>query len=412
GSTGAPSGPNQASDVGVTATTIRIGTIVAENGVLGDTFAPAATGLRAWVEWINAQGGISGRTVQLSTCDDREDRARTLECARRLVEQDKVFALVATNSRALGGAATYLNEQGVPVLGFPINNAFYRFDNFFTIYGTPFARDNRVVGRNGELVTYSTQFRWFKQNLGATKAAVFSYDIAESNQAGAFIAKGLEVEGFQVTRYVVSFAAPAFDAPVADMQRNGTELVYDSMDPGANRRLCDAMARRGFTVKAKISTVVGLGDAAADQLNDACRPVAYIPTDSRVYTDERVPYVKAYNDAMDRYQRGKPHHQWGLETWEIGEILRQALVGMGPAPTREGFVAFLRSKRDWDVNGVMTPTLTWAHDPDGLSTSTIRDCIGISRWSDDAGGWIEATPFPFCLDDAKQFFTPAAEQGT
>jgi branched-chain amino acid transport system substrate-binding protein len=413
GGTGATaSGPNQASDVGVTPTTLRIGTIVAENGVLGNAFAPAVAGLRSWTEYINAQGGIGGRKLELFTCDDREDRARTLECARRLVEQDKVFALIATNTRAMGGAAAYLQQQGIPVLGNPINNAFYRFSHFFTLYGTPFERANQVVGQNGQLTTYSTQFRWFKQNLNVTKAAVFSYDIAESNQAGAFFAKGLEVEGFQVTRYVVSFAAPAFDAPVADMQRNGTELIFDSMDPGANRRLCDAMARRSFTVKAKISTVVGLGDAAGDELNDACRPVAFVPTDSRTYTNTNVPFIKAYNDAMDRYQRGKPHHQWGLEAWEMGEMLRQALVAMGPAPTRKGFEDFLRSKHDWDVNGIMTPTLGWAYDQASLDAPTLRDCVGISRWSDDKGGWIDATPFPYCVDDAKQFFTPAAEQGT
>ena len=44
GSTGSSGGPNQASDVGITANQIVIGTIVAENGVLGDAFAPAARG--------------------------------------------------------------------------------------------------------------------------------------------------------------------------------------------------------------------------------------------------------------------------------------------------------------------------------------------------------------------------------
>src|SRR5688572_23316806 len=47
GGGGGPGGPNQASDVGVTADKIVIGNIVAENGVLGDAFAPAARGMRA-----------------------------------------------------------------------------------------------------------------------------------------------------------------------------------------------------------------------------------------------------------------------------------------------------------------------------------------------------------------------------
>ena len=50
GGGGGSGGPNQASDVGVTPNAIVIGTIVAENGVLGDAFAPAARGMRAWAQ--------------------------------------------------------------------------------------------------------------------------------------------------------------------------------------------------------------------------------------------------------------------------------------------------------------------------------------------------------------------------
>ena len=194
GGTGAAA-PNQASDVGVTESVIRIGNITAENGVLGDTFAPAVRGLRAWVQHTNATGGIRGRKVELFTCDDREDRARSLECARRLVEQDKVFALVATNTRSLGGASQYLADQDVPVIGLPINNAFYRYPEFFTVYGAGYARDGKTVGVDGNLVSTSGQYRWFKQNLKVSKAAVFNYDISESSQAGDTMVEGVGGRG-------------------------------------------------------------------------------------------------------------------------------------------------------------------------------------------------------------------------
>ena len=134
GGGGGAGGPNQASDVGVTANQIVIGNIVAENGVLGDAFAPAARGMRAWAAAINAKGGIHGRQVVLKTCDDGEVRNKTLECAKRLVEQDKVFAIVGANTRAMGGAAQYLNDKGVPVIGMPITNSFYRYPHFFSVY--------------------------------------------------------------------------------------------------------------------------------------------------------------------------------------------------------------------------------------------------------------------------------------
>jgi len=402
-------GPNQASDVGVTETTIRIGTIVAENGVLGDVFAAAVTGLRSWVEHVNSQGGINGRTIELFTCDDREDRARALECARRLVEQDGVFALLATNTRAMGGAAPYLHEQGIPVLGFPINNSFYRYPNFFTIYGAPYVRDGSAVGDGGRLAWYSTMYRWLRESTGATKAAVFSYDVAESAQAGDSYQDGLEAEGFQVTRYVVSFAAPSFDAAVADMQRQGIEIVFDSMDTGANVRLCDAMARRNYRPRAKVSPTPIMGASFGEDFPDACRNVTYVATDSVPFTDASIPFVAAYRDGMARYQRGRELHQWGLEAWLIGQLFQDALVAMGPAPTRQGFVDHLLSLRKSDVGGLMTPTIQW--QPGDFSAATVRDCIGIAKWDDAAGGWTNAAPFPYCVDDAKQYFSGIAENG-
>jgi hypothetical protein len=58
--------PNQASDVGVTESTITIGSIVAENGELGDAFAPAARGLRAWLS-LGSQASPRTRASFVST---------------------------------------------------------------------------------------------------------------------------------------------------------------------------------------------------------------------------------------------------------------------------------------------------------------------------------------------------------
>jgi ABC-type branched-subunit amino acid transport system substrate-binding protein len=309
----------------------------------------------------------------------------------------------------MGGAAQYLQDQGVPVLGIPINNSFYRYSHFFSLYGSPYyPRDGSTVGAGGQLATITTPDRFFRDSLGANKAAVFSYDIAESAQAGDAFEAGLRSEGFSVTRYVVSFAAPSFDAAVADMQRQGTELIFDAMDAGANARLCDAMARRQFTVKAKVMTVPAMGARFGDQFNDACRPFSYVPTDSRPFTDTSFPLAAAYQDGMARYQRGQQLHQWGFEAWIAGSILSDALTAMGPAPTRAGFEQYLMGFRNSDVNGAMTPSIQWAAS---APPDTVRDCIGINKWDDAAGGWVSATPFPYCVDDAHVVLTPAAEQG-
>ena len=362
------------------------------------------------MQFTNANGGINGRKIELFTCDDREDRARDLECARRLVEQDKVFALIATNSRALGGAAQYLSDQNVPVIGFPITNSFYRYPEFFSIYGVGYPRDGKTVGLDGNLVWLSGQFRWFKQNLGVTKAAVFNYDISESAQQGDVQEKGLKAEGFEVTRYVVSFAAPSFDQAVADMQRQGIELIYDAMDDGANRKLCDAMSRRGFTPKGKVSTVVGMGASLGSTYDKACRNIIFIVNESPPYT-ANVPEIVEFRKAYARYQPGLPLHQWAMEAWAIGNITQSYLTAAGPAPTRKGFIQYLNTMPANTANGIMVGT-EYAPDRYDYTSPTAKDCLAIARWLDDKGGWVAASsPFPFCYPDAKSYSVKALEQG-
>jgi branched-chain amino acid transport system substrate-binding protein len=402
-------GPNQASDVGITATTITLGTIVAENGVLGDAFAPAARGVRAWAAATNAKGGVGGRKIVLKTCDDREDRSRALECAKQLVEQDKVFALVGVNTRAIGGAAQYLDDQGVPVLGFPITNSFYRYPHFWGAYSQGYPRDGKTVGYKGQIMSLSGAYRWFKQNLGVTKAAVFSYDIDESKQAGSFIIKGLELEDFQVSPYAVSFAAPSFDQAVADMQNKGVQIIFDAMDDGANRKLCDAMARRRFSVTAKVSTIVSMGDSVGNNYNDTCRNSVYITGESMPYTNTAVPAVAEFRAAFAKYQPGQELHQWALESWGLATMLADGVKSMGAAPTRKGLEQYLRAARSYTAGGIFGG-LDWR--PLSYDAPTGEDCFTISHWVDAKGGWVSApNKFPFCYADAKQYGTPALEQG-
>ena len=405
----ADSGPNKASDVGVTETTLTIGNITAENGVLGDAFAPAVRGLRAWVAYTNAHGGVRGRKLILKTCDDREDRARNLACAQQLVERDRVFALVSTNTRVMGGAAQYLNDKGIPTIGFPITNSFARYPHFFSAYPNPYARDGQTVGYKGNLVNSSGASRWFKQQLGVSEAAVFAYDIDESRQAGEFIQKALELEGMHVTPYAVSFAAPSFDSAVADMQQKKPQIDFDAMDDGANRKLCDSMARRNFKVTAKVSTIVSMGDRVGKEYNSTCRNSVFIINQSLPYSKTAVPEIAKFRQAYARYQPGLDVHQWALESWALANMFAEGVTSMGGSPTRVGLEKWLNALVEYKGNGIYVG-LDWGKsDP---AATRVKDCFTIARWLDSKGGWVEATDkFPFCYSDAHQFLTKALEQG-
>jgi ABC-type branched-subunit amino acid transport system substrate-binding protein len=91
--------PNYASDVGVTPDTIRIGTINMTSATR--SLGPALAGVQeqnldAAVKYINRNGGVAGRKLQLVTCDDGGDTARGRACYEKL--KSDVFALLPSIS--------------------------------------------------------------------------------------------------------------------------------------------------------------------------------------------------------------------------------------------------------------------------------------------------------------------------
>lgn len=78
---------------------LKIGAAFALTGPLGSAGVSARDGARLAEEQINAAGGVSGRPVELVVCDTRGEEAQAVTCARQLIQDDKVIAV-------LGGIGT------------------------------------------------------------------------------------------------------------------------------------------------------------------------------------------------------------------------------------------------------------------------------------------------------------------
>lgn len=106
---------------GVTAKNVVVGTTMPLSGP-ASLYAPIATGMRVYFSHINARRaagdkkrGVYGRQIVLKVYDDQYNPALTVQQTRRLVEQDRVFAV-------LGGLGTeqqlavrqYMNQRRVP----------------------------------------------------------------------------------------------------------------------------------------------------------------------------------------------------------------------------------------------------------------------------------------------------------
>jgi len=108
---------------GVSKDQITIGSIQDLSGPLAGLGKPARLGLQMRVDEINEQGGIHGRKLKLIVEDSAYDPKRAVLAAQKLVNQDKIFAMVGSMGTA-PTVATFpvLIEKNVFSL-FPITGA-------------------------------------------------------------------------------------------------------------------------------------------------------------------------------------------------------------------------------------------------------------------------------------------------
>ena len=130
--------PAQAADPGVTATEIKLGvsTPLTGSAALGYGKVPGA--MKAYFDYINANGGVNGRKIKLVVRDDKYLPTLAATQTTNLILKDNVFALVgalgtATHSKAYTAAS--LASKNVPDLF--VNTGFSGFGNT-TKYPTTF----------------------------------------------------------------------------------------------------------------------------------------------------------------------------------------------------------------------------------------------------------------------------------
>ena len=102
-------GAAQAQSQGVTKDQLTLGSIQDLSGPLAGFGKQLRMGMQLRVDEINEQGGINGRKINLKFEDSGYDPKRAVLAAQKLVNQDKVFAI-------LGHIGTAQNVATFPVL--------------------------------------------------------------------------------------------------------------------------------------------------------------------------------------------------------------------------------------------------------------------------------------------------------
>jgi branched-chain amino acid transport system substrate-binding protein len=114
---GGSSGTTTQTDVGITSTSILLGTTNALSGPAA-AYGTIANAENAYFTYVNNnQGGVNGRKITFKILDDGYNPAQTVPLTKQLVEQDQVFAMFSgLGTQTQTSVRDYLNSKKVPQL--------------------------------------------------------------------------------------------------------------------------------------------------------------------------------------------------------------------------------------------------------------------------------------------------------
>ncbi|MFD3948300.1 ABC transporter substrate-binding protein [Streptomyces sp. NPDC058579] len=362
---------------------LRVGIITSETSpVGGDAFTGPRDGARAWFDALNARGGLNGRRVEVVTCDDGGSGVGNNECVHRLIDERKVFALVATTALDYAGAPL-VSKAGVPDIGGqPLTAAYETYPHLYGIYGSLAPRTGETPGWNGVLYGGTEVYRWFKREHSARTAAVVAYNQAASTAYARLISDGLRAEGYRVVDEQVDFALPNFRAVAADLRAQGADLVFDALDTHGNAQLCEAMESLGVEVTAKVTNVQNWSSTVPRDYADSpsCRASLFVTGSSRNYADTGHAAVREFRAAMG----DRPLSQWQLEGWAAAMWFTDAALSCGDRLTRACVEGYVNRAEPYTARGLLLP-VRFEQLPEPPKTR--ETCLSVARWQ-DGRGWV------------------------
>lgn len=321
---------------GVTDTEILFGNFSPQSGGAAG-YGVVARVLDAFFKKVNDEGGVYGRKLKLVYEDDAYQAAKTTAVVKKMVEQDKVFALVGGIGTANNLAIRdYLNENNVPSICFSTGSG--------ALVQMPSAKIHF-----GLLTNYTFEGQVFAkyaaETLKAQKAAVVYQNDGFGKEAYNSFVKVAKEKGLQVAAEV-SYETGATDlsAQALKLSQSGADVVFVNAVPGPGAAVVKEMNKLGY--KPKILTTFVLNDpsflGAVGTAAEGIYTSSFTPLPDS--TDTK---VAKFRDFMKKYLPNEQVGSFAMWGYLGAEILHEALKRAGKDLSRETLVAGMESIQNW-----------------------------------------------------------------
>lgn len=362
-----------ATTTGITEKTIRIGSAISASGPA--QFPDVVKAVSAAVSHINDTGGINGRAVEWIWYDDQLDANKTVTNVRRLIDQDRVFALAGNFSVGMEKALPFIEERGVPTVA---GSSVWPGE-----FQSPMVWNPIPAPRFSVAAYCEKALQVFPDTK---KAGIIYLDTAATIEMEAATRRCLEQHGIDVKSEKVSVAQPDFTSTVLSMRDR--DLVFPLVENKSQVRLYQAMDRQGFD-----PNIAGSGatnDPAIASLESKAAEGALVPSTLAPLHDLSNPAIAKLRDIVNRYQPGAfDGLTFFAEQAYVGIMMfAEVARDLGPSLSRESLAAALNSLDGRVFADGLTPPLRYP-DPRAHSTSPV--CVAFFRKTTEGFG--PPTPF-------------------
>ena len=317
---------------------IVLGQSVALSGPAEQLGKDMQFGASLYFNEINRRGGVNGRKIVLKTLDDGYEPPRAAENTKKLISEDKVFALFGYVGTPTSAAALPIfTEAKVPFVGAFTGAELLRtpFNRYiFNVRASYFDETEAIVAHLTSMSV--TNIAVFYQNDSYGQAGLAGVERALKSRKLEIAAKGTverntvevakaveEIKKAKPHAVVMISAYKSCAAFIKEMKKQGVNPTFWNVSFVGSKALAKELDREGRGVQ--ISQVV---------------PFPWDPT---------VPVVKEYRTLLEE-AKGEPGFG-SLEGWIAAKVMVEGLRRAGRKLDRESFIKAMESMSELDVGG-------------------------------------------------------------
>jgi branched-chain amino acid transport system substrate-binding protein len=332
---------------GVTATQVSVGSIASLTGSISADFASFVPGIQAYLNTINAKGGVNGRKIVLTAnLDDAGTSFNQL--AHTLIQQDGVFAAFISTFFFTPGLFV---QTKTPTFGYNTSGNWTPDPNLFG------------AGGSTQDYTYGAQsIAYLMKQLNAKSAAVVSYGpaISSSYNACHTAAQKLQAAGINVVYTNLDESLGGDYTPaVQRMQQVGADFVWTCMQSSDNVTLARAIKQYGLNVHQLWFN--GYDNSLLSQYSNLMQNV-YLNINGNVPFQVATAYpgkytgIEQYLAAMNQYSPKDAYSDLALQGWQSAALLVEGIKRAGSNLTQANVVNQINQITNFTAGGVSSVT--------------------------------------------------------